>query len=205
MNKKVVQNSYACFFLLPFWTVLSSSARRFCHFEWLVKWCQKLRSSFITRLWAMSPRLQNNNVWRQKHVLSADNCGHLHLSFFGFERTFYYALNWHFFMFWTIYQKLATQQCSRWMSASAYCCFSVSTNAQFQKFLKELLDSALAYFLPQMIAKHLLSRQKMSVEPTTETILWRQISDLSGQFSDHSSQILSVQKFKSVGDMGHWC
>jgi hypothetical protein len=31
-----------------------------------------------------------------KKVLSADNCSHLHLSFFGFERTFY--------------QKLATQQ-----------------------------------------------------------------------------------------------
>jgi hypothetical protein len=58
--------------------------------------------------------------------------------------------------------------------------------------------------LPQKIAKHVLSRQKMSVEPTTETILRRQISDLSGQFSDHRSQILSVQKFKSVGDMGQY-
>jgi hypothetical protein len=34
-----------------------------------------------------------------KNVLSADNCSHLHLSFFGFERTFYYVLNWHFFVF----------------------------------------------------------------------------------------------------------
>jgi hypothetical protein len=51
------------------------------------------------------------------------------------------------------------------------CCFSVSTNAQFQKLLKELLDSALACFLPQMIAKNLLSSEKMAVEPTTETIL----------------------------------
>jgi hypothetical protein len=58
----------------------------------------------------MSPTLQNNNVWRQKSVLSADNCSHLHLSFFGFERTFYYVLNWHFFMFWKIYKKLATKQ-----------------------------------------------------------------------------------------------
>jgi hypothetical protein len=86
-------------------------------------------------------------------------------------------------------------------SGSTEKCFS------YQKLLNELLDwvfsSAPARFLPQKIAKHLLNRPKMSVEPTTETILWRQISDLSGQFSDHRSQNLSVQKFKSVGDMGH--
>jgi hypothetical protein len=35
------------------------------------------------------------------------------------------------------------------------------------------------------------------------TILWRQISDLSGQFSDHSGQISVFSNKKFVGDMGH--
>jgi hypothetical protein len=33
------------------------------------------------------------------------------------------------------------------------------------------LSTALAGFLPQMIAKHLLSSEKMLIDPTTETIL----------------------------------
>jgi hypothetical protein len=57
----------------------------------------------------MSPTLQNNNVWRLKKFFQPTIVV-LHLSFLGFERTFYYVLNWHIFIFWTIYQKLATQQ-----------------------------------------------------------------------------------------------
>jgi hypothetical protein len=65
----------------------------------------------------------------------------------------------------------------------------VSTNAQFQKLLKELLDWAPARFLPQMLAKHLLNCEKIAVEPTNETIIWRQISYLSGQFSYHCTAV----------------
>jgi hypothetical protein len=75
---------------------------------------------------------------------SADNCRHLHLSFFGFERTFY-VLNWHSFMFWTIYQKLVTQQqvsgrislllfllqYKRWVSKASQRTFGLSTGLLF--------------------------------------------------------------------------
>jgi hypothetical protein len=35
--------------------------------------------------WAMSPTFQNNELWRQKHVLSADICSHLHSTLFVFK------------------------------------------------------------------------------------------------------------------------
>jgi hypothetical protein len=79
------------------------------------------------------------------------------LSFFCFEQTFVFFFKRSFF------QKLTTQQ-------------------HFGVFL----STAPARFLPQMRGKHLLNGEKMAFERTTETILRRQISDLSGQFSDHS-------------------
>jgi hypothetical protein len=48
-----------------------------------------------------------------------------------------------------------------------------------------------------------IAQNFFTFETTTETILWRQISDLSGQFSDHSGQIFVFSNDKFVGDMGH--
>jgi hypothetical protein len=152
---------------------------------------------------AMSHTLQNNDVRRQKNVLSADSCSHLHLSFFGFERTFYYVLNWLFLMFWTIYQKLATQHDSRWMSASAYCCFSVSTNARFQKLLKELLDSALACLFASNDSKTSFEQRKNARwtdnwDDSLKTHIWPQRTIIRTQKSNVCSN------YKFVGDMGQY-
>jgi hypothetical protein len=139
----------------------------------------------------MSPTLQNNSIWQQKKSFQPTICSHLYLSFFGFERTFYYVLNWHFLMFWTIYQKLATQQ-QLSERISLLLLLRQYKRSVFKSFSRNFWTRHWRAFLPQMIAKHLLKSEKMPVEQTTETILWRQISDLSGQFSDHSSQ-MSVQ------------
>jgi hypothetical protein len=49
-----------------------------------------------------------------KNVLSADNCSHLHLSFFGFEQTFCYVLNGHSIKRWPLN--------SKWVSALGHSC-----------------------------------------------------------------------------------
>jgi hypothetical protein len=66
----------------------------------------------------------------------------------------------------------------------------------------KILSTASARFLSQMRGKHLLKTAKNAL--WTKTILWKQISDLSGQFSDHSGQISVFSNDKFVGDMGWW-
>jgi hypothetical protein len=62
-----------------------------------------------------------------KKVVSADNCSHLHLSFFGFDQTISDNL---LYFEWTFYQMLATQQqVSERSCSSQYKC-SVSKASQ---------------------------------------------------------------------------
>jgi hypothetical protein len=77
----------------------------------------------------------------------------------------------------------------------------VSANAQFQKLIKELLDWAPAYFLPQMIAKHLLNCEKNGCwtdnwDDSLKTNIWSQWSIFRPQ---QSNFVCSNDKF--VGDM----
>jgi hypothetical protein len=114
-------------------------------------------------------------------------------------------LNGHFIMFWTdiflcFERSLKSWPLnSRWVSASAYCYL----HAQFQKLFKDLLASALAWFLPQMIAKHLLNCKKIgrwtdNWDDSLKTNIWPQRSI----FRPHQSNfVCSNDKF--VGDMGH--
>jgi hypothetical protein len=63
-----------------------------------------------------------------KNVLSADNCSHLHLSFFGFERTICYVLNGHSIKSWPLN--------SKWVSALGHSCISqykCSVSKAFQR------------------------------------------------------------------------
>jgi hypothetical protein len=59
---------------------------------------------------AMSPTLQNNNVWRQKTSFQSTIVVTNISAFLVLNRHFIMFWTDIFFMFWTIYQKLATQQ-----------------------------------------------------------------------------------------------
>jgi hypothetical protein len=133
-----------------------------------------------------------------KNVLLADNCSHLHLSFFGFERTFYYVSNWHFLCFERSIKSWLLN--NRWVSVSAYCFFSVSTNAQFEKFLKDLLDSAGVLFASNdsktSFEQRKNARWTNNWDDSLKTNIWPQRTIFRPQ---QSNFVCSNDKF--VGDM----
>jgi hypothetical protein len=149
----------------------------------------------------MSPTVQNNNVWRQKTSFQPTIVV-TYISAFWFwtdillcfELTFFYVLN--------DLSKAGHSTAGEWAHQLTAASPSVQM-LSFKSFSKNFWTQHWRAFLPEMIAKHLLSSEKMPVEPTTESILWRQISDLSGQFSEHSWQISVFSNDKFVGDMGH--
>jgi hypothetical protein len=61
--------------------------------------------------WAMSPTLQKQRRLTSKNVPLADNCSHLHLSIFGFERTICYFLNGHSIKSWPLSIKWVSELC----------------------------------------------------------------------------------------------
>jgi hypothetical protein len=100
--------------------IISREIREKYYFEFLEKFSRRTQSNK-----AMSPTLQNNDVWRQKNVLSADNCSLLHSSAF-------LVLNRHFVIFWTdILSKAGHSTASEWaqLQYSQYKC-SVSNASQ---------------------------------------------------------------------------
>jgi hypothetical protein len=88
-------------------------------------------------------------------------------------------------MFWTIYQKLATQQqvSERISLLLLLCHFKRSVSKASQRNFG--LSTGVVFASND--SKTFFEQRKNA--RWTETILWRQISDLSGQFSDHRSQI----------------